>query len=107
MNPTFHNVNLIIIIIIIIMIILKYKDLTIEIQRMWNLKTKVIPVITGATGTISKSFRKYVSNIPGNHEVKELQKTAILGTAHILRKMLTERYNGVNAGTSNTRTMNS
>ena len=60
----------------------KYKDLTIEIQRMWNVKTKVIPVIIGATGTISKSFRKYVSNIPENHEVKELQKTAILGTAH-------------------------
>ena len=40
-------------------------------------------------GTISKSFRKYISNIPGNHEVKELQKTAILGTAHILRKVLT------------------
>ena len=57
-------------------------------QRMWNVKTKVIPVIIGATGTISKRFRKYVSNIPGNHEVKELQKTAILGTAHILRKVL-------------------
>jgi hypothetical protein len=55
---------------------------------MWNLKTKVIPVIIGATGTISKSFRKYVSNIPGNHEVKELQKTAIMDTAHILRKVL-------------------
>ena len=51
--------------------------------------TKVIPVIIRATGTISKSFRKYVSNIPGNHEIKELQKTAILGTAHILRKVLT------------------
>jgi hypothetical protein len=69
--------------------ILKYKDLTIEIQRVWNVKAKVIPVITGTTGTIWKSFRKYVSNIPGNHEVKELQKTAILGTAHILRKVLT------------------
>ena len=68
--------------------ILRYKDLTIEMQRMWNVKTKVIPVIVGATGTISKSFRKYVSNIPGKHEVKELQKTAILGTAHILRKVL-------------------
>ena len=68
--------------------ILKYKDLTIELQRMWNLKTKVIPVIIGATGTISKSFRKYVSNTPGNHEVKELQKTAILGTAYILWKVL-------------------
>jgi len=67
--------------------ILKYKDLTIEIQRMWNVKTKVISVIVGATGTISKSFRKYVSNIPGNHEVKKLQKTAILGTAHMLRKV--------------------
>ena len=65
--------------------ILKYKNLTIEIQRMWNVKTKVIPVIIGATGTISKSFSKYVSNIPGNHEVKELQKTAILGTTHIFR----------------------
>jgi len=56
---------------------------------MWNVKTKVTPVITGATGTISKSFKKYVSNIPENHKVKELQKTAILGTAHILRKVLT------------------
>jgi len=55
---------------------------------MWNLKTKVITVIIGANGTISKSFRKYVSNITGKHEVKELQKTAILGTAHILRKVL-------------------
>jgi hypothetical protein len=69
--------------------ILKYKDLTIEVQSMWNVKPKVIPVIIGVTGTISKSFRKYVSNIPGNHEVKELQKTAILGTAHTLRKVLT------------------
>ena len=66
--------------------ILKYKDLTIEIQSMWNVK--VIPVIIGATGIISKSFRKYVSNIPGKHEVKEVHKTAILGTAHILRKVL-------------------
>ena len=66
--------------------ILKYKDLTIEAECMWNVKTKVISEIIGATGTISKSFRKYVSNIPGKHEVKELQKTAILDTAHIFRK---------------------
>jgi len=37
--------------------ILKYKDLTIGIQCMWNVKTKLIPLIIGATGTISKSFR--------------------------------------------------
>ena len=47
--------------------ILKYKYLTTEIQRMWNVETKVIPVIIRATGTNSKSFRKYVSNIPGKH----------------------------------------
>jgi len=70
-------------------LILKYKDLTIETQRIWNVvKTKVIPVIIGATGAISKSFRKYVSNIHGKHEGKEQQKTAILGTAHILREVV-------------------
>jgi hypothetical protein len=68
--------------------ILKYKGLTIEIQRMWNVKTRVIPVIIRATGTISKSFRKYVSTILRNHEVKELHKTVILGTEHIFRKVL-------------------
>jgi hypothetical protein len=67
---------------------LKYKELRIEIQRMWNVKTKVTPVIIGATGTISKSFRKYLSSILGKHKVKELQKTAILNTAHILQKVL-------------------
>ena len=62
--------------------ILKYKDLTIEIQRMWNVKAKVIPVITGATGAISKSLRRYRSNVPGKNKIKVLQKTAILCTAH-------------------------
>jgi hypothetical protein len=69
--------------------ILKYKDLITEIQRMWNVKTKVTPVIIGATGTISKSFRKYFSGIPGKQDIKELQKATILGTAHTLRKVLT------------------
>jgi hypothetical protein len=68
--------------------ILKYKDLTTEIRRMWNVKTKVTPVKIGATGTISKSFRKYLSSIPGKHDIKELQKTAVLGTAHTLREVL-------------------
>jgi hypothetical protein len=55
---------------------------------MWNVKTQVTPVITGATGTISKSFRKYLSSVPGKHDIKELQKTAVLGTAHTLREVL-------------------
>ena len=59
---------------------------------MRNVKTKMIPVIIGATGTISKAFRKYMSNTPGGHEVKQLQKAATLGTVHILRKVLTYRW---------------
>jgi len=68
--------------------IVKYKELTTKIQRMWNVKTKAISVIIGATGTISKSFRKYVGNLAGKHEVKELQKAAVLDTAHILREVI-------------------
>jgi len=47
-------------------------------------KAKLILVIIGATGTISESLRQYLSNLPEKHEIKELQKTAILGTAHKL-----------------------
>ena len=59
---------------------------------MWNVKAKLIPVITGATGTISKSLRQYLSNVPGKHEIEELQKTAILDTLHILWKELMWKY---------------
>jgi hypothetical protein len=46
---------------------------------MWNVKAKVIPVIIGATGNISKSLRQYPSNIPGRQEIKELQKNSHTG----------------------------
>ena len=55
---------------------------------MWNMTAKVIPAIIEATGTISKSFIKHLSNISGKHEIKELPKTDMLGTAHILHKVL-------------------
>jgi hypothetical protein len=51
---------------------------------MLNVKTKA----TGKAGTMSKSFRKYLSNIPRKHEIKELQETTIFGTTHILLKIL-------------------
>jgi len=59
---------------------------------MWNAQTKLIPVTIGATGTISKSLIHYLSNIPGKHEIKELQKTAILDTSHIPWKVLMWKY---------------
>jgi hypothetical protein len=36
----------------------KIKELSIEIQRMWNLKCTIIPVMIGATGIVTKSLRK-------------------------------------------------
>jgi hypothetical protein len=51
---------------------------------MWDMKAKVIPSKVGATGTISISLRQYPSNITGKHEIKQLQTTAILDTAHIV-----------------------
>jgi hypothetical protein len=53
---------------------LKYKDLTTEIQRTFhrNVRARVIPVIIGATGTISKSLRHYLSKIPEKHDVSDL-----------------------------------
>jgi hypothetical protein len=55
---------------------------------MWDMTAKVIPAIKGATGPISKSFIKYLSDIPGKHKIKALQKIAVLGTAQIFRKVL-------------------
>jgi hypothetical protein len=43
----------------------------------------VIPVTTGAAGIIQILFGKYLSKVPGKYNFKELQETAILGTAHV------------------------
>jgi hypothetical protein len=50
-----------------------------EIQRIWNVKKEVISVIIGATGAISKSLSQYLSNIPREHENKELEKSSHIG----------------------------
>ena len=46
---------------------------------MWNVTAKVTQETIRAIGTISKSLRQYLSHIPGKHEIKELQKTALIG----------------------------
>jgi hypothetical protein len=40
---------------------LKYQKLSIEIQRMWNMKCFVKPVIIGATGIVTKGLKKIIS----------------------------------------------
>ena len=66
----------------------KYKDLEIEIERMWGMKAKTIPVVIGALGLVKKGMEKFTQQIPGNIKIQELQKITLLGTSHILRKAL-------------------
>jgi hypothetical protein len=49
---------------------------------MWIVKAKVIPVIIGATGTILKSLRQYLSNILGKHEIKKIKNSHIGHCTH-------------------------
>ena len=55
---------------------------------MWNLKRSIMPVIIGTTGIVTGSVRKNLEILPGRHLIDSLQKTAILGTSHIIRKVL-------------------
>jgi hypothetical protein len=55
---------------------------------MWNMKGFVVPVIIGATGIATRGLKKYLETIPGKHSIDSLQKTAVLGTSHIIRKVL-------------------
>ena len=54
---------------------------------MWSVRTEVIPVTTVAPVIVSKPLRKYLSNTTVKRDIKELQKTALLGTAQILQKV--------------------
>ena len=68
----------------------KYKDLEIEVERMWGLKTTTVPVVMGALGTIKKDMETYSNKVPGNINihVHELQKITLFSTAHLLRWVL-------------------
>ena len=66
----------------------RYVDLKIECQRIWNKRVEIIPVIIDANGIVDKNIKKYVGRISGCHNIYSLQRSAILGTAHILRKVL-------------------
>ena len=66
----------------------KYKDFEIEVEKLWHMKTVTVPVVIGALGMIKKGTEKYLEKIPGSPSLGEMQKMALTGTAHVLRKTL-------------------
>ena len=57
-------------------------------SKNWDKTVEVIPIIIGVTGVVEKNLQKYPNKIPGCHNVYNLHRSAILGTVHILRKIL-------------------
>ena len=67
----------------------KYQPLKEQIGNLWNMKkVTVIPVVIGALGCISYCFEEHMEKIGIDVKLQVIQKTALLGTARILRQTL-------------------
>ena len=66
----------------------KYQDLGRELQKIWNVKVKIIPLVVGFLGAIPKQFDNRLKQIGIIAETAQVQKKVLLGTARILRKVL-------------------
>ena len=66
----------------------KYSDLRVEISRMWHCGTLVVPVVLAALGTVHAGIARWLDIIPGHHNLQHLQKTVLLGSTRILRKVM-------------------
>jgi hypothetical protein len=64
----------------------KYKDLEMAVRRMWKVRTKIVPVIIGALGTIKKGLDQSLQFLSGHLSATELQKIT-MSTAHSIRKV--------------------
>ena len=67
----------------------KYQLLKDEIAKVWRMrKVIVVPVVIGALGAVLVNFKEYMRQIGVNVRLEVVQKTALLGSAKILRKVL-------------------
>ena len=66
----------------------KYQDLGRELQKIWNVKVKIIPLAVGSLGAIPKQFGNRLRQIDITAGMAQVQKTVLLGPARILRKVL-------------------
>ena len=66
----------------------KYQDLGRELQKIWNVKVKIIPLVVGSLGAIPKQFGNRLKQIGITAGTAQVQKADLLGTATILRKVL-------------------
>ena len=66
----------------------KYQDLGREVQKIWNVQVKIIPLVVGSLGAIPKEFGNRLKQIGITAGTAQVQKTVLLGTARILRKVL-------------------
>ena len=66
----------------------KYQDLGRELQKIWNVKVNIIPLIVGSLGIIYKQFSNRLKQIGIRAGTAQVQKVVLLETARILRKVL-------------------
>ena len=66
----------------------KYDELKREVERLWNVKAKVIPIVLGALGTVTRSLSNHIKEIGVKTQIKLIEKSVLLGTARVLRKVL-------------------
>ena len=60
-----------------------YQDLGRELQKMWNVKVKIIPLAAGSVGALPKQFANRLKQIGIKAGTTQVQKTVLLGTARI------------------------
>ena len=69
----------------------KYQDMAQEISRLWGMSTTVVPIIIGALGMIKDRLIPFLAMLGVTLSFKTIQKSALLRTAHILRKVLEKK----------------